>query len=86
MRGGLPHRPGYAVVPQLEPGAVRRAMALRGKEWRESEDGRPLWRRDRFETAALTEHVIAPPTGAITPPESRGYGFHIESAHGIRSR
>ena len=30
MRGGLPHRPGYAVVPQLEPGAVRRAMALRG--------------------------------------------------------
>jgi hypothetical protein len=30
MRGGLPHRPGYAVVPQLEPGAVRRAIALRG--------------------------------------------------------
>jgi hypothetical protein len=35
MRGGLPHRPGYAVVPQLEPGAVRRAMALRGKESRD---------------------------------------------------
>ena len=30
MRSGLPHRPGYAVVPQLEPGAVRRAIALRG--------------------------------------------------------
>jgi hypothetical protein len=30
MRGGLPHRPGYAVIPKLEPGAVRRAMALRG--------------------------------------------------------
>ena len=85
MRGGLPHRPGYAVVPQLEPGAVRRAMALRGKEWRRGADPRPL-RRDRFETAALTEHVIAPPTGAITPPESRGYGFHIESARGIRWR
>ncbi len=30
MHRGLPHRPGYAVVPQLEPGAVRRAIALRG--------------------------------------------------------
>ena len=47
MRSGLPHRPGYAVVPQLEPGAVRRAIALRGKEWRRSGDPRPL-RRDRF--------------------------------------
>ena len=32
MHGGLSHRPGYAVVPQLELGAVRRAIALRGKE------------------------------------------------------
>ena len=23
MHSGLPHRPGYAVVPQLEPGAFR---------------------------------------------------------------
>ena len=30
MHGGLPHRPGYAVVPQLKPGVVRRAIALRG--------------------------------------------------------
>ena len=30
MRGGLPHRPGYAVIPGLEAGAVRRATALRG--------------------------------------------------------
>ena len=30
MHGGLPHRPGYAVVPQLEPGGTRHAIALRG--------------------------------------------------------
>ena len=47
MRGGLPHRPGYAVVPELEPGAVPRAMALRGEQWRRSGDLRPP-RRDRF--------------------------------------
>ena len=43
IHGGLPHRPGYAVVPQLEPGAVRRAIALRGKESRDAGE-----RHDRF--------------------------------------
>ena len=42
MRGGLPHRPGYAVVPQLEPGAGRRAMALRGEERRRNGGRGPL--------------------------------------------
>ena len=43
MHGGLPHRPGYAVVPQLEPGVTRHAIALRGKESRDADD-----RDDRF--------------------------------------
>ena len=38
MHGGLPYRPGYAAVPQLEPGAVRHAIDLRGMgSWRGSE-------------------------------------------------
>ena len=42
MHGGLPHRPGYAVVPQLEPGAVRRAIALRAERDHAAADGRTI--------------------------------------------
>ena len=47
MHGGLPHRPGYAVVPQLEPGVTRHTIALRGLRSRRTRS-----RDDRFDAGA----------------------------------
>ena len=57
MHGGLAHRPGDAVVPQLEPGAVRLAIALRGMGSR-----RDRGCGDRFDPHLAAEPAPAPAT------------------------
>ena len=65
MHGGLPHRPGYAVVPELEPGAVRRAIALRGIRSR-----RDRRLGDRFYGSLVAE--LAPGSATFRSPGIRG--------------
>jgi hypothetical protein len=52
MHGGLPHRPGYAVVPQFKPGVVRRAIALRGNQRPDHGDSALPW-DDRFHDSGV---------------------------------
>jgi hypothetical protein len=71
MRGGLPHRPGYAVVPELEPGAVRRAMALRGKH---ASSRRPADCSFDVSRASHPKAGAAARVAAVGQPQPRGQG------------
>jgi len=51
MHAAILHRPGYAVVPQLEPGAVRLALAMRGNQRRDRSDSAVPW-HDRLHRTA----------------------------------
>ena len=70
MRGALPRRSGYAVVPQLELGVGRLAIALRGEQRLWSGDLRPI-RRDRFYEGGSVENVIALPRTRSRRPGRR---------------
>jgi len=69
VHGGLPHRPGYAVVPQFEPGVVRRAVALRGMRSRRGREPDESFRSgtSRPRSCALARfRVLARKTLALT--------------------
>jgi hypothetical protein len=64
MHGGLPHRPGNAVVPQFKPGVARRAIALRGNQRPHHRDLVVPW-HDRFDRSGVVVPSYAYATEGI---------------------